>query len=110
MAALIVGVVVSIPLGVWASRRPRIEHASLVLASIVQTIPSLALLALMVLAVFGRTGPEAARIWMFMTPFVCLVAAGTLAKLPAAKARIVVPLVLGLQGVTVIMIKVFQDF
>lgn len=55
MAALLVGIVVSIPLGIWASRRPRIEHASLVLASVVQTIPSLALLALMVFA-WGTIG------------------------------------------------------
>ncbi len=55
LAALLVGTVISIPLGIWASGRPRVQHVSLVLASIVQTIPSLALLALMVF-VWGTIG------------------------------------------------------
>ena len=55
MAALLVGITLSIPLGIWASRRPRAEQISLALASIIQTIPSLALLALMVFA-WGTIG------------------------------------------------------
>ena len=45
-AALALGLVVSLPLAVAASRRPRLRWAALSLAGAVQTIPSLALLAL----------------------------------------------------------------
>jgi osmoprotectant transport system permease protein len=48
LTALAVGIVVSIPLGIWAHRRPRCERVALTMASIIQTIPGLALLALMV--------------------------------------------------------------
>jgi len=44
--ALGVGLCVSLPLGVCAARRPRLGAAVLAVASIVQTIPSIALLAL----------------------------------------------------------------
>ena len=45
-AAIALGLLVSLPLVVWSARRPRIARAVLGLASAVQTIPSLALLAL----------------------------------------------------------------
>jgi osmoprotectant transport system permease protein len=48
LAALLLGAIVSLPLGVWVSGRPRAEAWVLGTASIVQTIPGLALLALMV--------------------------------------------------------------
>jgi osmoprotectant transport system permease protein len=48
LAALAVGTLISIPLGIWSSRHPKVEHTALALASIIQTIPALALLAVMV--------------------------------------------------------------
>lgn len=48
LAALSAGLVVSIPLGVAASRRPRLAGAALAAAGVVQTVPSIALLAIMV--------------------------------------------------------------
>jgi osmoprotectant transport system permease protein len=45
-AALALGVAVSLPLAVLASRRPRLRFSVLAVASLVQTIPGLALLAL----------------------------------------------------------------
>ncbi len=48
LAALALGVAISVPLGIWIARRPRLEGAVLGVASVVQTIPSLALLAFMV--------------------------------------------------------------
>jgi osmoprotectant transport system permease protein len=53
--ALLAGVCISIPLGVLASRRPWLGHVVLSTAAAVQTVPSLALLALMVplLGAFG---------------------------------------------------------
>jgi len=56
MAALVAGLVIGIPLGVEAVRRPRLAETMLSIAGIVQTIPSLALLALMVPLLGGRIG------------------------------------------------------
>src|SRR5580693_10240019 len=46
MTALALGVAISLPLAVLASQRPRLRFAMLAGASLVQTIPGLALLAL----------------------------------------------------------------
>jgi osmoprotectant transport system permease protein len=48
LTALLLGTLVSVPLGVWVSRRPRAGRLVLGTASVIQTIPSLALLAIMV--------------------------------------------------------------
>ena len=46
--ALGVGLLVSVPLGILASRRPKLTEMTLGVAGVIQTVPSLALLALMV--------------------------------------------------------------
>lgn len=46
MAALALGILIAVPLGFWSARRPSAARLALGAASIVQTIPSLALLAL----------------------------------------------------------------
>lgn len=56
LAALAVGLLISVPLGIAVSRRPRLGEWALGLAGIVQTIPSLALLALMVPLLGGKIG------------------------------------------------------
>ena len=48
LVALIIGMAISLPLGIWATRKPRVETIVLGGASVLQTIPGLALLALMV--------------------------------------------------------------
>lgn len=48
LSALTIGVLVAVPLGVWASRRPRASWVVSAIAGVVQTVPSLALLAAMV--------------------------------------------------------------
>lgn len=48
LVALAIGIGISVPLGVWLTRRPQYEPPVLGLASVIQTIPSLALLAVMV--------------------------------------------------------------
>ncbi len=48
LAALAAGALVSIPLGILVGRAPRLERPVLALAGIIQTIPALALLAVMV--------------------------------------------------------------
>ncbi|MBI3770454.1 MAG: ABC transporter permease/substrate-binding protein [Deltaproteobacteria bacterium] len=56
LVALLLGAAVSVPAGLWVSRRPTAERIALGIASVLQTIPSLALLAIMVpaLAALGR--------------------------------------------------------
>ncbi len=46
MAALLLGIVIAVPLGFWSARRPNSARVALGVASLIQTIPSLALLAL----------------------------------------------------------------
>ncbi|MAC11093.1 MAG: ABC transporter permease [Sphingorhabdus sp.] len=46
LAALVLAILVSVPLSIWASRSERVAGVVLTIASIVQTIPTLALLAL----------------------------------------------------------------
>jgi osmoprotectant transport system permease protein len=48
LIALAIGACVSLPLGIWITRRPALEPGVLGVASVIQTIPSLALLAIMV--------------------------------------------------------------
>lgn len=60
LAALAVGLAVSIPLGIAVSRRPRLAELTLTVAGIIQTIPSLALLALMLMLLGGEIGFEPA--------------------------------------------------
>jgi osmoprotectant transport system permease protein len=55
LAAVVVGALGSVPLGIFAARRPRLGAAVLAAASVVQTIPSLALLAFAV-PVFAAVG------------------------------------------------------
>jgi osmoprotectant transport system permease protein len=45
-SALVLGLVISLPLAIWSARRPAVARITLGFASLVQTIPSLALLAL----------------------------------------------------------------
>ncbi len=61
LTALAVGLAISLPLGIAVSRRPRLAELTLTIAGIIQTVPSLALLALMVL-VLGMIGFEPAFI------------------------------------------------
>ena len=63
MLALAAGLLVSLPLGVAAARNPRLERVALGIASVFQTIPGLALLALMVAALGGLGGWLEAKDW-----------------------------------------------
>jgi osmoprotectant transport system permease protein len=58
LSALAIGVVVAVPLGVWASRRPKASLVVSAIAGAVQTVPSLALLAAMV-ALLASVGLQA---------------------------------------------------
>ena len=46
LAALVIAMVIAIPLAIWVVRRPRWAEGLLQLTSVLQTIPSLALLGL----------------------------------------------------------------
>ena len=56
LSALIVGIAISVPLGIWASQSPRVKQPLLTTVSIIQTFPSLAILALVVALLGGRIG------------------------------------------------------
>src|SRR5689334_6511198 len=56
LASLTVGLVASLPLGILASRRPRLAETTLGIAGVIQTVPSLALLVLMVPLLGGAIG------------------------------------------------------
>ncbi len=45
-SALLLGLVISLPLAIWSARRPAVARIALGIAGLIQTIPSLALLAL----------------------------------------------------------------
>ncbi len=48
LLALLLGTAISMPLGIWITRRPSLTQGVLATVGVIQTIPSLALLALMV--------------------------------------------------------------
>lgn len=83
LAAILTALAVSIPLGIAAARNPRIAAPALTAASVMQTIPALALLALMVPLLGGMIG--------FAPAFIALTLYGVL---PVLRNTIV-----GLQGV-----------
>lgn len=55
-SALAVGLLISLPMGLCIARRPVLAEGALGVASVLQTVPSLALLALMVTALGGTIG------------------------------------------------------
>lgn len=83
MTALATGIAISVPLGIYAAQRPRLAAVTLNAASVVQTIPGLALLALMVPLLGGTIG--------YLPAFVALM---LYSVLPILRNTIV-----GLQGV-----------
>jgi osmoprotectant transport system permease protein len=56
LIALSFGIAVSVPLGIWATQSPLVRRPLLITVSILQTIPSIAILALMVALLGGRIG------------------------------------------------------
>ncbi|MCR9130597.1 MAG: ABC transporter permease/substrate-binding protein [Alphaproteobacteria bacterium] len=83
VAAILTALAVSLPLGIAAARNPKIAAPALTVASVMQTIPALALLALMVPLLGGTIG--------FAPAFIALTLYGVL---PVLRNTIV-----GLQGV-----------
>lgn len=63
--SLAASILVAVPLGIVAARRPAFGQISLSLAGILQTVPSLALLALLI-PVVGHTGLLTALIALFL--------------------------------------------
>jgi osmoprotectant transport system permease protein len=64
--SLLLAVVAGVPLGIFASRGGAVGHAILAFAGIVQTIPSLALLALLVPIPFFGISPRTAIAALFL--------------------------------------------
>ncbi|WP_425261252.1 glycine betaine ABC transporter substrate-binding protein [Rubrivivax sp. RP6-9] len=63
--SLALAVVVGVPLGLWAWRRPRLAGPLLGLVGVLQTVPSLALLAVLI-ALLGRIGFVPALLALFV--------------------------------------------
>lgn len=63
--SLLAAVLVAIPLGIVAARRPRIGHAILAAAGVIQTIPSLALLVLMIPLLGIGAAPAVAALFLY---------------------------------------------
>lgn len=74
LASLMVGLLISVPLGIAVSRRPRLAEWTLGIASVIQTVPSLALLALMVPLLGGTIGFAPAFIAMTLYSFLPILA------------------------------------
>lgn len=89
VSALIVGLALSVPLGIAVSRRPKLAEVTQGFAGVIQTVPSLALLVLMVPLLGGRTG--------FWPAFVALILYSIL--------PILANTIIGLRGVDPIMIE-----
>ncbi len=56
LSALLIGILISLPLGIWAARSERFGGTIVNVAALIQTIPSMALLALMVPILGGTIG------------------------------------------------------
>lgn len=59
LSALLLGLAIALPLAVWSARRPAVARVALGAASLIQTVPALALLALffpLLLAISGAVG------------------------------------------------------
>lgn len=74
LAALLVGLAISVPLGIFVSRRPRLAEWALAIAGVIQTVPSLALLALMVPLLGGMIGFAPAFVAMTLYSFLPILA------------------------------------
>ena len=74
LAALVTAAVISVPLGVVVAHRPRLRRVALGLASVVQTIPGLALLAVMVplLSAVGLPGIGVLPAYLGLTAYCVL--------------------------------------
>ncbi len=64
-ASLLLSVLVGIPLGIWAQRAPRAGYWVLTVAGVLQTVPSLALLAFLI-AALDRIGAVPAILALFL--------------------------------------------
>lgn len=62
LIALSLGIIISIPLGIWAAQSPTVKRPLLLLVSVIQTFPSVAILALVVALLGGQIGTTPAVI------------------------------------------------
>lgn len=79
-------------------------------ADLDRALPAAVLAVTLLLAFFGRTAGEVARLWLLLTPFLCLAAASQLARAGADDQRKLYFLTASLQLVTLLLIKIHQDF
>jgi hypothetical protein len=73
-------------------------------------ISAMLLVIFLGLLLFGRTKGEVARLWLFLVPLICIVAADEILVLCKSRRNLLLAFVLILQGVTIYLTKVNQDF
>jgi len=81
LASVLMAVFTGVPLGIWAWRQPRIAGTLMAAVGVLQTLPSLALLAFLI-AIVGRIGfvPALLALWLYaLLPIVRNTHAGLLA-------------------------------
>ena len=83
-------------------KRRRFAHHDLLTFSIVAIF--------VMLALFGRTLGEVARLWIFMTPLACLLASRSLARRFPRRLKEVTLFVLMLQLIIILQIRKYMDF
>ncbi len=83
-ASVALAVLVGVPLGIWAHRQPRLAAALMAVVGLLQTVPSLALLAFLI-ALMGRIGFWPALLALFLYALLPIVrnAHAGLASVPA---------------------------
>ena len=103
LVALLVGTALSVPVGIWITRRERLQQAVLGVASVIQTVPSLALLAVMVPA-FAALGALTLALFDFDVPGI-----GFLPALVALALYSILPIlrntVTGISGVDAALVE-----
>ena len=68
------------------------------------------LLVVIALNILGQAKGETARLWLFLVPFVCVIAAHSLIRLERTEGRFFVSVVLTSQWITILLTKMNQDF
>lgn len=87
-----------------------IEKAALRNWSALRGLPVITALALVGMALLGRTKGEVARLWIFIIPVICMIVASEIIRRYPYRFGKVVLYTIGLQFITIMLMKHIQDF
>lgn len=77
---------------------------------LVKITTSFILITYIILAFFGKTKAETARLWLFLTPFICLITADYIINHFKKDYKSAITIILILQLITTYILKFSQDF